>query len=154
MRGQAFEVFRLLIAAVVAGAILMVLLGLLQNLITPTTDPQTAAAQLVKKYATYGGTGATDYIQFRKGMAIDAAAIAREAYLDPSCVGVSADNDVGGFNCTDGRCIYTNDIGTRAIIFVECGDNVTLSNSGTTTGGAGTGSCSIKCQITVKKNLS
>ncbi len=147
MKGQAFEVFRLLIAAVVAGAILMVLLGLLQGLITPTTDPQTAAAQLVKKYSTYGGVGSTDLIDFRKGMAIDARAIAREAYLDLGCVGVKADID--GFDCssTQGVCEYTKPVGTKARIKVNCGTNVQVENS------AGN-SCpedSMKCQITITR---
>lgn len=147
MRGQAFEVFRLLIAAVVAGAILMVLLGLLQGLITPTTDPQTAAAQLVKKYSTYGGVGSTDLIDFRKGMAIDSRAIAREAYLDPGCVGVST--DIQGFDCssTPGVCEYTNPVGTKARIKVNCGTDVKIENASSNT-------CppdSIKCQITITR---
>ncbi len=121
MRGQAFEVFRLLIAAVVAGAILMVLLGLIQNLVTPTTDPQTAAAQLVKKYSRYGGAGSTDLIDFRKGMTIDAKAIAREAYLDEDCVRVKS--TVNYFDCENewsDFCEYTGTTGTKAMIKVRC----------------------------------
>jgi len=141
MRGQAFEVFRLLIAAVVAGAILMVLLGLLQGLITPTTDPQTAAAQLVKKYATYGGVGSTDLIDFRKGMAIDARAIAREAYLDEGCVIV--DTDLEGFKCTDNKvCEYTSNVGTKARIRVECAEDVDGINNS---------DCSMECRITITR---
>ena len=130
MRGQAFEVFRLLIAAVVAGAILMVLLGLIQNLVTPTTDPQTAAAQLVKKYSRYGGAGSTDMIDFRKGMAIDPKAIAREAYLDPNCVEVKTDNTTsskfnGGSGCNGSDvCEYTYNVGTKARIKVVCDEGL------------------------------
>ncbi len=136
MRGQAFEVFRLLIAAVVAGAILMVLLGLIQNLVTPTTDPQTAAAQLVKKYSRYGGAGSTDMIDFRKGMAIDANAIAREAYLNDGCVKIRADVDGFDDQCeggwVSGVCEYTKNTGTKARIKVRCDD---VSNGTGTSGG-------------------
>ena len=145
MRGQAFEVFRLLIAAVVAGAILMVLLGLLQGLVTPTTDPQTAAAQLVKRNATYGGVGSTDLIDFRRGMAIDARAIAREAYLDLGCVGVKA--EVDGFDCSDGVCEYVAPVGTKARIRVECSPDVTVDN----TGGGDCPDGAIRCQITITR---
>jgi hypothetical protein len=139
MRGQAFEVFRLLIAAVVAGAILMVLLGLIQNLVTPTTDPQTAAAQLVKKFSRYGGTGSTDLIDFRKGMAIDAKAIAREAYLDPECVKVSVAQELSGFNCSDNVCEYDNTVGTKARIKVKCDEGIPKND------------CEIGCEITIER---
>ncbi len=143
MRGQAFEVFRLLIAAVVAGAILMVLLGMLQNLITPTTDPQTAAAQLVKKFATYGGYGSTDYIQFRKGMAIDAEAIAREAYLGKGCVDIDSSDVSNLFKTCEDRdtktcVVYDYPVGSRVRIIVNCEQQ---------TGGE----CNIKCTLKLVK---
>ncbi len=146
MRGQGFDVFRLLIAAVVAGAILMILLGLMQGLITPTTDPQTAAAQLVKKYSRYGGQGSTDLIDFRKGMAIDAKAIAREAYLPTECVEVQVgeNTDFGSkFNCEDGSvCEYTSNVGTKARIKVRCDSDLPDFQGK---------NCDIGCIITIER---
>jgi|GEM_PF-7070313 len=54
-RGQAFEVFRLLIAAVIAGAILMVLLNVLGGLTITTQDPDDFVRQAVKSMAAEGG---------------------------------------------------------------------------------------------------
>ncbi len=118
MKGQAFEVFRLLIAAVIGGAILMVLLGILQGIISPTTDPQTATAQLVKKNSKFGGIGTTDVITFRKDMYIDLRAVAREAYLDTECVKVG--DVLEGFEKKDDKVIRYAGTGTRAKIMVEC----------------------------------
>ncbi len=92
-RGQAFEVFRLLIAAVVAGAILMVLLQILGSFTTPTQDPQKVAAQFVRDLSGYGGVRVSDPITFKKNMAIDLAAVAREASVPEDCVfGAVADD--------------------------------------------------------------
>ncbi len=151
MRGQAFEVFRLLIAAVVAGAILMVLLGLLGGITTPTTDPQSATEQLVKKFSINGGTGSTDYIEFRKGMAIDAEAIAVAASLDKECVYIDTQNLPTGFDACEsnkGKCVeYTRNIGMKARIKVRCtvNDNYDNYTNNQT-------KCPVECTISILKD--
>ncbi|MBI5553433.1 MAG: hypothetical protein HY917_01700 [Candidatus Diapherotrites archaeon] len=55
-RGQAFSVFKILIAGIVALAILGILLPLLQGISTPQSDPQNIAAELVKGAYTQPGS--------------------------------------------------------------------------------------------------
>ena len=53
-RGQAFSVFQLLIAAIVAVAILGVLFMILGNIVTPTGDPVTEISQALQTAKTGG----------------------------------------------------------------------------------------------------
>jgi hypothetical protein len=56
MRGQAFDTFKLLIAAVVAIAILGILLGILSGIILPGADPETIIGQQLTKAYQYEGS--------------------------------------------------------------------------------------------------
>ncbi|RLG21825.1 hypothetical protein DRN74_00140 [Candidatus Micrarchaeota archaeon] len=56
MRGQAFDTFKLMIAAVVAVAILGILLGILGNISTPGADPASAIRQQLSKAYQYKGS--------------------------------------------------------------------------------------------------
>ena len=80
-RGQGFDVFKLLIAAVVAGAILVILMQTLQ-IIRPlnTQDPNEVAATSVK--SGINNPGIPDYVEnvtFKKGSALRAATIAEKS---------------------------------------------------------------------------
>ncbi len=80
-RGQGFDVFKLLIAAVVAGAILVILMQTLQ-IIRPlnTQDPNEVAATSVK--SAINNIGIPDYVEnvtFKKGSALRAATIAEKS---------------------------------------------------------------------------
>ncbi len=90
-RGQAFEVFRLLIAAVIAGAILMVLLSVLGGLTITTQAPDDFIKQAIKSMATEGGVRTSNTIVFKNGMAVNLAAAAGAAVLDVGCVDTYVD---------------------------------------------------------------
>jgi len=85
-RGQAFEVFRLLIAAVIAGAILMVLLSILGPVRPLTQNPDDFVKQSIKNLAREGGARTSQPVVFDHGMLINLRAAAAAAVIDPSCV--------------------------------------------------------------------
>ncbi len=153
-RGQAFEVFRLLIAAVVAGAILMVLLQILGSFTTPTQDPQKVAAQFVRDLSGYGGVRVSDPITFKKNTTIDLNAVAREASIPPDCVtgGVSSTIqsyfDVGG-----SRIRYKSSANYVARIWVRCtstsDSSVDIPNSGGSISEPGSCKSDIWCAVAV-----
>lgn len=133
-RGQAFEVFRLLIAAVVAGAILMVLLQILGGFVIPTQNPQNVAVQYVKNNRTYGGTSTTlDPITFKRGTTIDLRAVAREAAVSKEClVGAVDDSLKSKFSINDSKIEYTSGAKSVANVRVSCvgsDEEVTLSKN-------------------------
>ncbi len=137
MRGQAFEVFRLLIAAVVAGAILMVLLGILGGLTTPTQDPQEVAAQLVTKLSNnFGGTATSDPITFKKGSSIYLPAVAAKAALSRECVKGDVDSALSSRFKVDGDYIkYEGSTNFTARVKVECTESQ--------------GECPVECTVSV-----
>jgi len=128
-RGQAFEVFRLLIAAVIAGAILMVLLNILGGVGIRTQDPQDFVNQAVQSLATTGGIKTSSVITFEKGQAILLSAAATSATLDPECVlpatqGQQSDSSLLGsnecFKVDNGLIEYVCTQKTKAKIRVTC----------------------------------
>ncbi len=142
-RGQAFEVFRLLIAAVIAGAILMVLLNILGGVGIRTQDPQDFVNQAVQSLANNGGIRTSAAITFEKGQAILLSAAATSATLDSSCVTCdNADIKVKGFTCSkskDGDILsYTGAHKVRAKIQVKCAPQ----NDAT---------CPVKCTVSIIK---
>jgi len=68
-RGQAFSVFELMIAAIVAVAILFVLLPILGGIITPTGDAKTNIGNTLASIRT-GGTADTPIFKLEKGTLI------------------------------------------------------------------------------------
>jgi hypothetical protein len=75
MRGQAFDTFKLLIAAVVAIAILGILLGILSGIILPGADPETIIGQqLTRAYQYEGSTFVSPAnANFRSGVSYSSA---------------------------------------------------------------------------------
>ena len=69
MRGQAFDTFKLMIAAVIAVAILGILLGILQQIQGPTGDPITTTRDLMQKALSNPGTElpSAQKLSFTKG---------------------------------------------------------------------------------------
>ncbi|MEK6941407.1 MAG: hypothetical protein AABW85_00945 [archaeon] len=88
-KGQGFEVFKLLIAAIVAGAILAILLPLL-NIDFTGRDPTTVAAEKIKAGITLPGTSLfTDTVSFKKNQPLVASTLAnnsRQLNEDQVCV--------------------------------------------------------------------
>jgi len=141
-RGQAFEVFRLLIAAVVAGAILMVLLNILGGLTITTQDPDDFIKQSIKSMATDGGVKTSSTIVFKPGMAVNLKAAAAAATLNPDCVKKASDDSMcksggaaDGWSCNDGICTYSGGK-VRGYIAVVCNPS-----SGSDT------SCPVTCDV-------
>ncbi len=96
-KGQAFDAFKLLIAAVVAGSILVIILSMLGGFVTPGGDPVTVMAQTVQSVrgAPGSGTVSTQVVQFQKDQVISATAIETKAGVNPGTVffcGISQGN--------------------------------------------------------------
>lgn len=143
-RGQAFEVFRLLIAAVIAGAILMVLLNVLGGLTITTQDPDDFVKQAVKSMASEGGAKTSNTIVFKKGMMVNLYAAADAAVIDHSCIGAVKNNT--NWSCSDGICTYDG-AKKRGYIQVIC-NSPDSSGVGDCTGSAtGTSFNSSTCPI-------
>ncbi len=136
-RGQAFEVFRLLIAAVIAGAILMVLLNVLGGLTITTQDPDDFVRQAVKSMAAEGGAKSSNTIVFKTGMMVNLKAAAGAAVISSDCVTADT-SEVSGWDCSDKVCTYSGPK-VRGYIQVIC--NPPESGS----------SCPIECTVYFKK---
>ncbi len=107
-RGQAFDAFKLLIAAVVAGAILVIILSMLGGFVTPGGDPITVMAQTVQQLrgSPYSGMTSTQVVTFSKGT-ISAAAIWTKAGTNPGSVGFCG-GSCGDDACGEGKYSFTN----------------------------------------------
>ncbi len=140
MRGQAFEVFRLLIAAVVAGAVLMVLLGILNVIRPPSTDPADAIKTLLQKYIETGGGGAQE-VEFVPPVVIDVKSIAQNLGYpaDAVCVNsrkvattLGAQDLCGqaGFSCSKDSISYQARTRRKARVAVYCSPGVCSGGKG------------------------
>lgn len=76
MKGQAFDTFKLLIAAVVAVAILGILLGILGGIFWPGANPYQVAKDQLTSASNYKGLPqiSTSTAAFKKGMTMDGGA--------------------------------------------------------------------------------
>lgn len=100
-KGQAFDAFKLLIAAVVAGAILVILLSMIGGFIQPGQDPVTVMAQELNKVKK-GGVASTSkaVVQFSEGDEFSSDAIATAAGLNRG----SLEFCCSGAEDSDGKC--------------------------------------------------
>ena len=82
-RGQAFDAFKLLIAAVVAGAILVILLSMIGGFVPVGQDPLTVMGQELNKVKK-GGVASTSSqtVQFSQGEEFESDAVAKEAGIN------------------------------------------------------------------------
>jgi len=138
-RGQAFEVFRLLIAAVIAGAILMVLLNILHIIQPRTQDPQDFVNQAVQSLATTGGIKTSSTITFEKGQAILLSAAAAAATIDTGCVQAGSVFDPQCFNTNGGMIEYVCTQKRKAKIRVKCEQSSSNPN------------CPVMCDVEIIK---
>ena len=135
-RGQAYSVFKLLIAAIVAGAILLILLQTLQILPNiGSTNPNSAASNAVKsKINEPGLPDLIENITFNKGDSLNAKTIALESKVidqERVCVLVSesAPNYEAFDTPTDKVLIYEGSFTQKSRLLVMCdrGDELTDS---------------------------
>ena len=87
-KGQAFDAFKLLIAAVVAGSILVIILSMLGGFITPGGSPVTVMAQTVQGLRTSpdAGTVSSQVVQFQKDSVISTKSVESKAGINPGTV--------------------------------------------------------------------
>jgi len=112
-KGQAFDAFKLLIAAVVAGAILVILLSMIGGFVPVGQDPLTVMGQELNKVKK-GGVASTSsqVVQFSEGAEFTADAVAREAGVnlgqvqfccssasEEKCTGYMFDENADSFEC-------------------------------------------------------
>ncbi len=87
-KGQAFDAFKLLIAAVVAGAILVILLGMLGGFITPSGDPISVMSQSISKVKGAPGSGSVSaqMVQFKEGDVVSSEAVETKSGVNTGTV--------------------------------------------------------------------
>jgi len=123
-KGQAFDAFKLLIAAVVAGAILVILLSMIGGFVPVGQDPLTVMGQELNKVKKGGvASTSTQVVQFSEGQEFTADAVAREAGVnlgnvqfccgdvedhDDKCPGYEFDAD--SFKCSADNLVVTGQI--------------------------------------------
>ncbi|MEI7960867.1 MAG: hypothetical protein WCI04_00880 [archaeon] len=105
-KGQAFSVFELMIAGVVAFAILIILLSVISGVMFSTNnDPLNAIGTTLKTVAPSGQT-LTDKFQVKSGVTVRATNFATKTDLDASSImffkGMFEDNDLLKVDVSDG----------------------------------------------------
>lgn len=132
-RGQAFDVFKLLIAAVIALAILGILFGILRNVMVGVqTEPQQKAAEYVKNSITaIGELKITEAVTFSRNKSLNARTIAFETRAlseDQVCVSAGDFSEDDSFaEVSDGQIItYTgqSDKQTRLAVLCDYGNKL------------------------------
>ncbi len=129
MRGQAFDTFKLMIAAVVAVAILGILLSILGTIKPPAGDPKSVGNQLLRECAPTCGGKTSDVIRFNGiagdsisadeftlGTGVSTLTTNCTAYPDNFACGTngalqySKTTDISGrlhVSCTSGACVLS-----------------------------------------------
>jgi len=125
-KGQTFSVFKLLISAIVAIAILTILFNILGMVnFNPTDSPQAKAIDLVKKAVNPEFTIQKGKVQFKPKDTISAKAIENQGTGYKICV---SEGDAGnGFDPANGTLIsYTGGAAKNASLMAICGSQKTL----------------------------
>ncbi|HIH16748.1 MAG TPA: hypothetical protein HA252_05055 [Candidatus Diapherotrites archaeon] len=130
--GQAFDVFKLLIAAVVALAILGILFGILRNVMVGVqTEPQAKAIEFVKSSInSIGELKVTDTVTFSAGKSLNARTIAietRQLAEDQVCVSGGDFADDESFKVVgQGIVVYSgkSDRTTKLAVVCDYGDRI------------------------------
>ena len=121
-KGQAFDAFKLLIAAVVAGAILVILLSMIGGFMPVGQDPLTVMGQELNRVKKGGvASTSTQVVMFAEGQEFTADAIAREAQVNlgnvkfccdesvsDKCTGYTFDSD--SFDCSEDNLVVNSQI--------------------------------------------
>lgn len=134
--GQAFSVFKLLIAAIVAVFILALLLQILSNITPPSQgDPTDEAASKIKTLLTKLGTPErTAVVTFQAGQILSARTIASKTGAldqDNVCVMVgSSDSDNSNFETSDGTTVvYSGNSNVQRRLYIICDLKNEISNT-------------------------
>ncbi len=134
-KGQANSVFKILIAAVVAGAILMILMNVLEDIISPVKeDPNNFATNLVESNINSAGIPDFTNVTFSKDDSLNSKTIALKSKVidkDRVCVLVSKGApNYDGFSSNNSLMVqYTGsyNIKTRLMVMCDKGDELAES---------------------------
>ena len=131
-RGQAFSVFKILIAAIVALAILGLLLNIMGLInFNPANEPETAVKDLAKKANSSVYTPASsvvtfsypDHYQVTKAQIVEAISVdvSQIVFVTPSVQSINALFDIS----TDGfKLMLNNSVKSKEVmLYVICGEN-------------------------------
>lgn len=101
-KGQAFDAFKLLIAAVVAGSILVILLQIIGGITIATQKPARVMSQEMSTVKS-GGMCSTSssVVKFSEGTMLTANAVAEEAGMNPGTVEFCCSSTTDTQGCTD-----------------------------------------------------
>lgn len=100
-KGQAFDAFKLLIAAVVAGSILVILLNIIGGITLTTQEPVQVMGQEMSSVSAGGICSiSTNVVEFTRGTTIQSDAVAVKAGMNEGSVKFCCSSDVGvGDDC-------------------------------------------------------
>ena len=133
-KGQANSVFKILIAAVVAGAILMILMNVLKPIPLPVENPNDSATNLVKSNINSSGIPDFTEVTFSKDDSLNSKTIALKSKIidkDRVCVLVSESApNYEGFSSNNSLMVqYTGSysIKTRLMVMCDKGDELAES---------------------------
>lgn len=151
-RGQEFDVFKLVIAAIVAVAILGVLLSIMGGLVLPGSEPGPEITRVVKSLINAPGQpGKTNPVTFKQGTALTAAAIAvgtGSLGEDQICFSTGDFGEDQFEVSSDGRVLSykrTTDFTARAQVICAAGDSLEEWVTTTYTLDWDLGSCTDRC---------
>ncbi len=124
--GQAYSVFKLLIAAIVALAILAILIPIITNIVIPGNDIQTVSKQMIQEMSPMPGALKTsDPVIFKTGSNLAPSALAGSSGLagDQICV------HKGDFEDNDALSIQGSTIMNNSISDIQVKVSVTCNAS-------------------------
>ena len=133
-KGQSFDVFKLLISAIVASAILVMLFAIIGGIPTFGTDPTQKAVETVKSmYSSPGQHYKTSEVQFKSGDGLTPKTIASKSGLlseSQVCTSVGEfENDTTLFSNDGGVVTYIGSGNKNAKLSVICDDGKSLTES-------------------------
>lgn len=120
MKGQAFDTFKLMIAAVVAVAILGILLGILRGLTPTITDPLSATQQLVRDAYTGGiSKRYPNPVVFTADSEYPLSSLIKGSGIPEKYVALCCETDKEDIDCSGGSVVVgSSDINVK--IKVDC----------------------------------
>ncbi len=139
-KGQAFDAFKLLIAAVVAGSILVILLQIIAGITITTKKPVRVMGQEMSSVSAGGMCSVSNNkVEFTKGTQIQSDAVAVKAGMNKGSVdfccggngykcGEYGFGSEQGFDCGGGQLMINQDIqgNIRACCPIEQGESCTI----------------------------
>jgi hypothetical protein len=133
MKGQAFDTFKLMIAAVIAVAILGILLGILRGMSPTVTDPLSATQQLLRDtYTSKIQKAYPNPVVFTSGTVVDTESLRGGAGVAASQIAVDCDDIVDtDLVCSADDYSITANTDVTVTIKVDCRNSAKTAELGT-----------------------